>query len=64
MSPVIIRSETWNLFYFAGLCGVFDYNITNDLTRPNGREVSVSDDTKIMANLNVYRPKTFLKGWR
>ena len=48
----------------SGLCGVFSYNITDDLTRPDGREVSVSDETYMMANLDVFRPKPFLKAWR
>ena len=50
--------------YFPGLCGVFDYNITDDLTQPDSTVVSVNDNRYLMLNFDVYRPKPFLKAWR
>ena len=49
-----------------GLCGTFDYNITNDLTKPDGTEVNTTDERYYVQRMtfDIYRPKPFLKAWR
>ena len=50
-----------------GLCGVFDYNVTNDLTLPDGSEQSTTNENYLVlrnTTFSVYRPKSFLKSWR